>query len=210
MSNDVLLYSNLLLWVVVLVLGAVVFGMVRQIGVLHERVAPMGALANDRGPEVGEMAPDMKIAGMDGGLVQIGGPVPGGRSRLLLFVSPSCPICKKLLPIARSFASGERLDVVIVGDGDLAEQREMIRANGLEGIPYVNSPQVGMAFQVGKLPYAILIDEDGVIRAKGLVNSREHLESLAIAKETGYGSIQAYLKARGFIKDEAAATKEAA
>lgn len=210
MSNDVLLYSNLLLWVVVLVLGAVVFGMVRQIGVLHERVAPMGALANDRGPDVGEMAPDMKIAGMDGGLVSIGGPVPGGRSRLLLFVSPSCPICKKLLPIARSFASGERLDVVIVGDGDVTEQREMIRANGLEGIPYVNSPQVGMAFQVGKLPYAILIDEDGVIRAKGLVNSREHLESLAIAKETGYGSIQAYLKARGFIKDEAAATKEAA
>jgi methylamine dehydrogenase accessory protein MauD len=209
-ANDVLLYSNLLLWVVVLVLGAVVFGMVRQIGVLHERVAPMGALANDRGPDVGEMAPDMKIAGMDGGLVQIGGPVPGGRSRLLLFVSPSCPICKKLLPIARSFASGERLDVVIVGDGDVAEQREMIRANGLEGIPYVNSPQVGMAFQVGKLPYAILIDEDGVIRAKGLVNSREHLESLAIAKETGYGSIQAYLKARGFIKDDAAAPKEAA
>jgi methylamine dehydrogenase accessory protein MauD len=156
------------------------------------------------------MAPDMKIAGMDGGLVQIGGPVPGGRSRLLLFVSPSCPICKKLLPIARSFASGERLDVVIVGDGDVAEQREMIRANGLEGIPYVNSPQVGMAFQVGKLPYAILIDEDGVIRAKGLVNSREHLESLASAKETGYGSIQAYLKARGFIKDDTAPTKEAA
>ncbi len=210
MSNDLLLYSNLLLWVVVLVLGAVVFGMVRQIGVLHERVAPMGALANDRGPEVGEMAPDMKIAGMEGGLVQIGGPVPGGRSRLLLFVSPSCPICKKLLPIARSFAAGERLDVVIIGDGDVAEQREMIRANSLEAIPYVNSPQVGMAFQVGKLPYAILIDEDGVIRAKGLVNSREHLESLAIAKETGYGSIQAYLKARGFIKDDVAATKEAA
>jgi methylamine dehydrogenase accessory protein MauD len=210
LSNDLLLYSNLLLWVVVLVLGAVVFGMVRQIGVLHERVAPMGALANDRGPEVGEMAPDMKIAGMEGGLVQIGGPVPGGRSRLLLFVSPSCPICKKLLPIARSFAAGERLDVVIIGDGDVAEQREMIRANSLEAIPYVNSPQVGMAFQVGKLPYAILIDEDGVIRAKGLVNSREHLESLAIAKETGYGSIQAYLKARGFIKDDVAATKEAA
>lgn len=210
MSNDILLYSNLLLWVVVLVLGAVVFGMVRQIGVLHERVAPMGALANDRGPDVGEMAPDMKIAGLDGGLVQIGGATGGKKSRLLLFVSPSCPICKKLLPIARSFASGERLDVVIVGDGDVAEQRAMIAKYELQGIPYVNSPQVGMAFQVGKLPYAILVDEDGVIRAKGLVNSREHLESLAIAKETGYGSIQAYLKARGYVKDDAATSKEAA
>ncbi len=210
MSYEILLYSNMLLWVVVLVLGAVVFGMVRQIGVLHERVAPMGALANDRGPDVGEMAPDMKIAGLDGGLVQIGGATGGSKSRLLLFVSPSCPICKKLLPIARSFAAGERLDVVIVGDGDVAEQRAMIAKYELQGIPYVNSPQVGMAFQVGKLPYAILVDEDGVIRAKGLVNSREHLESLAIAKETGYGSIQAYLKARSYVKDDAVASKEAA
>lgn len=210
MSYDALLYSNIVLWVVVVALGAVVFGMVRQIGILHERVAPMGALANDRGPDVGEMAPDMKIAGIDGNLVRTGGPTANGRSRLLLFVSPSCPICKKLLPIARSFAAGERLEVVLVGDGDMQEQRDMIQKYELQGIDYVNSPQVGMTFQVGKLPYAILIDEDGVIRAKGLVNSREHLESLAIAKETGYGSIQAYLKARGYVKDEAEARREAA
>ncbi|MCA3130230.1 MAG: methylamine dehydrogenase accessory protein MauD [Betaproteobacteria bacterium] len=209
MSNEILLYSNLLLWVVVLVLSAVVFGMVRQIGILHERVAPMGALANDHGPEVGDMAPDLKVAGLDGSLVRIGGPVAGQKSRLLLFVSPACPICKKLLPIARSFARGEKLDVVLVGDGDPAEQRAMISSHQLESIAYVNSPQVGMTFKVGKLPYAILIDEDGVIRAKGLVNSREHLESLAIAKETGYGSIQAYLKARGYVKDDGA-TQEAA
>lgn len=210
MSYDVLLYSNLLLWLVVLVMGAIVFGMVRQVGILHERVAPMGALANDRGPEVGEMAPDMKIAGIDGDLIRIGGASATRKSRLLFFVSPTCPICKKLLPIAKSFAAGERLEVVLVGDGEVQQQREMIEKFGLRGIPYVNSPQVGMAFQVGKLPYAILIDEDGVIRAKGLVNSREHLESLAIAKETGYGSIQAYLKARGFVKDEPDAQREAA
>ena len=208
MGNEVLLYSNLLLWVVVLALGAVVFGMIRQIGILHERVAPMGALTNDHGPDVGEMAPDMKVAGIDGELIRVGGAAANQKSRLLLFVSPTCPICKKLLPIAKSFAAGERLDVILVGDGDANEQRDMIAKHALQGIPYINSPQVGMTFQVGKLPYAILIDEDGVIRAKGLVNSREHLESLAIAKETGYGSIQAYLKARGYVKDDA--QKEAA
>ena len=36
----------------------------------------------------------------------------------------------------------------------------------------------------------------GVIRAKGLVNNREHLESLLIAEETGFGTIQAYLAAK--------------
>jgi len=210
MSAELLLYSNILLWIVVLAMGAIIFGMVRQVGILHERVAPMGAMMNDHGPEVGEMAPDMKVAGIDGDLIRFGGASPDRKGRLLLFVSPSCPICKKLLPIAKSFASGEKLGVVLVGDGDIGEQREMIARHKLEGIPYVNSPQVGMTFQVGKLPYAILIDEDGVIRAKGLVNSREHLESLAIARETGYGTIQAYLKAQGYVKDDDIAHREAA
>jgi len=83
-----------------------------------------------------------------------------------------------------------------VGDGEPAEQRAMIEQFQLQQLPYVNSPQVGMAFQVGTLPYAVLIDAQGVIRAKGLVNHREHLESLMVAEETGFGSIQAYLAAR--------------
>ena len=199
MSYDALLISNVLLWIVVLALGLMVFGLIRQVGVLHERVAPMGALMTDRGPEVGDMAPKISVNDLHGKLVDLGGPHPSGLSRLLLFVSPTCPVCKKLLPIAKSFAGGEKLDVALVGDGDLAEQQQMIESHGLQQVTYLNSPQVGMAFQVGKLPYAILIDEEGVIRAKGLVNSREHLESLAIAKETGYGSIQAYLKAKGYV-----------
>jgi methylamine dehydrogenase accessory protein MauD len=72
----------------------------------------------------------------------------------------------------------------------------MIEEFRLEHLPYVNSPQVAMAFQVGKLPYAVLIDAQGVIRAKGLVNNREHLESLIVAEETGFGTIQAYLAAQ--------------
>ena len=72
----------------------------------------------------------------------------------------------------------------------------MVLEFGLERLPYVNSPQVGMTYRVGKLPYAILIDSEGIIRAKGLVNNREHLESLLIAEETGFGTIQAYLDAR--------------
>ena len=177
-------------------LAVLLFGLARQVGILHERVAPMGAMASDQGLAVGEMSPHLSVTTLVGDRLALGGASPQGRSRLLLFVSPACPVCKKLLPIARSFAHAERLDVVLVCDGDDAEQRSMIREFGLEGVAYVNSPQVGMTFQVGKLPYAVLIDAAGVIRAKGLVNSREHLESLLIAEETGFGTIQAYLNAK--------------
>ena len=175
-------------------LAVLLFGLARQVGILLERVAPMGAMASDQGLAVGEMSPHLAVTTLLGDRLALGGASP--RSRLLLFVSPTCPVCKKLLPIARSFAHAERLDVVLVGDGDEAEQRSMIREFGLESVAYVNSPQVGMTFQVGKLPYAVLIDAAGVIRAKGLVNNREHLESLLIAEETGFGTIQAYLNAK--------------
>lgn len=211
MSFEALLISNIVLWVVVVALGLMVFGLIRQLGLLHERVAPMGALVTDRGPEVGEMAPKISVNDIAGKLVDFGGLRASGRLQLTLFVSPSCPVCKKLLPIAKSFAGGEKLDVVLVGDGDIEDQQRMIKEHKLEAMSYVNSPQVGMAFHVGKLPYAVLIDEEGVIRAKGLVNSREHLESLVIAKETGYGSIQAYLKAQGYVaKDNQESVAETA
>jgi methylamine dehydrogenase accessory protein MauD len=177
-------------------LAVLLFGLARQVGILHERVAPMGAMASDQGLAVGEMSPHLSVTTLVGDRLALGGASPQGQSRLLLFVSPTCPVCKKLLPIARSFAHAERLAVVLVGDGDDAEQRSMIREFGLEGVPYVNSPQVGMTFHVGKLPYAVLIDAAGVIRAKGLVNNREHLESLLVAEETGFGTIQAYLSAK--------------
>jgi methylamine dehydrogenase accessory protein MauD len=182
--------------VITLALAVLVFALARQVGVLHERVAPMGAMTSDQGPAVGEPAPALSVVTLAGGRIEIGGPSAVARSLLLLFVSPSCPVCKKLLPIARSFASAERLEVVLIGDGEAAEQRAMIEEFQLEQLPYVNSPQVGMAFQVGKLPYAVLIDAQGVIRAKGLVNHREHLESLIVAQETGFATIQAYLASR--------------
>src|ERR1700678_1251610 len=122
-------------------LAVLLFGLARQVGILHERVAPMGAMASDQGLAVGEMSPHLAVTTLVGDRLALRRARPR-RRRVLLFVAPTCPVCKKLLPIARSFAHAERLDVVLVGDGDEAEQRSMIREFGLEGVPYVNSPQV--------------------------------------------------------------------
>ena len=61
-----------------------------------------------------------------------------------------------------------------------------------------------MTFQVGKLPYAVLIGKDTTLVAQGLVNNREHLESLLYADETGIPSIQSYLAAAKRSAEEAA------
>ena len=83
--------SNAVLWVLVLVLTAVVLALVRQLGVLHERIAPAGALMLNRGPAVGEPAPLMEVADLEGQAHQLGSARADGRSTLLLFVSPELP-----------------------------------------------------------------------------------------------------------------------
>ena len=186
--------SNVVLWVLVLVLAAVVLALTRQLGVIHQRIAPAGALMLNRGLTVGEAAPVLELAALDGRSLRVGIARDDGRSTLLLFVSPSCPVCKSLLPAVKSSRRDERswMDVILASDGDTAEQREFVRAQGLEGIPYVVSAALGLAYQVSRLPFAALLDERGVLRARGLVNSREHLESLFEARRLGVASLQEY------------------
>jgi methylamine dehydrogenase accessory protein MauD len=185
-----------LLWVVVIFLSLAVLALARQVGVLHERVAPAGALISGAGPGVGEQSPRLEVHALAGNAITIGGTLATGKALLMLFVSQTCPVCKKLIPIAVDFAKSERLDVLFVGDADLSEQRKLIAQFGLDERRFVNGSEIGMTYRVDKLPYAVLLDDLGVIAAKGLVNSREHFESLIIAKETGFASIQSYLKAR--------------
>jgi methylamine dehydrogenase accessory protein MauD len=188
--------SQMLLWIVVILQGVTILALARQIGVLHDRVAPAGALTTAAGPGVGEQSPRLEVHALAGNAITVGGKLAAGKALLMLFVSSSCPICKKLIPIAKDFARSERLDVLFVGDADAAEQRKLILEFELDEHCFVNGPEVGMTYRIDKLPYAVLLDDAGMIAAKGLVNSREHFESLIVAKETGYATIQSYLKSQ--------------
>lgn len=192
----VLIVSQILSWVGILALGVLLLAIARQVGVLHMRVAPAGALTTAGGPQAGDVSTVVEARLLDGVTTKIGGPAPGTALRLLMFVSAQCPLCKGLIPVAKSFASDERLALTFVGDDDAAAQQAMITRHGLEAYPFVNGPEVGQAFAVGKLPFAVLLDAEGTVLSKGLVNSREHLESLVVAHEMGVRSVQDYIAQR--------------
>src|SRR5213079_1470051 len=158
--TQALLVSNAVLWMVVVLLACVVAALARQIGVLHERVAPAGALMVGKGPAVGEPAPVVRTLDLAGTVRDLGAPGAEGRSTLLFFLSPTCPVCKALLPVLRQVARRESdwLGIVLASDGARDEH-------------------------------------EAFVRARGLVNTREHLESLFEAKERGVASIQDFLRA---------------
>jgi methylamine dehydrogenase accessory protein MauD len=192
--NEALLVAVVVLWVIVVALVIAVFALARQIGILYERVAPMGALMLDDGPAVGEQAPQFNLATLSGARIDIAKPSQLGD--LVFFLSPTCPVCKKLIPVLRSIqkTESETVNVILASDGDEARQRAFYTKAALEDFPYVLSSDLGMAFKVGKLPYAVLLNQAGVVQAKGLINSREQLESLFTARDLGVESIQEYLQ----------------
>src|SRR5712675_1677563 len=162
-----LLISNVVLWAVVLALIAVLLALTRQVGVLHERIAPAGALMINRGPAVGEPVAPLEVTDLAG-------------------------------PVLRASHVQERdwLRVVLASDGEPQEHRRFVQQQGLSDVPYVVSAQLGLGYQVNRLPFAALVDQGGVLRARGLVNSREHLESLFEAQRLGMASLQEYFASR--------------
>jgi methylamine dehydrogenase accessory protein MauD len=188
-----LVVSLVILWVLVLGLAVCVIALSRQIGILYERVAPMGALMIDGGPVVGERAAVIEVRDWEGRGLRLGAPT--AKSTLLFFVSPGCPVCKKLLPIVKSVARRENewLEVVLGSDGPRAEHETFRARFGLEQFTYVLSTELGTSYRISKLPYCVLLDASGTTRAKGLVNSREQFESLFSAYEMKTASVQAHL-----------------
>ncbi|MFA6031495.1 MAG: redoxin family protein [Myxococcota bacterium] len=181
-------------WILILVLSAMVLALFRQVGLLHERLGPVGALVLPGGPRVGDPAPSFELISLAGEVVRIGKPNQA-RSTLLFFLSPSCPVCKTLVPVAKKIAAAEqdRLAVVFASDGDEAAQQRMVMEQKLGEYPLVLSTELGLAFGVSKLPHAALIGPDGKLAASGLVNNREHLESLLMAQDLGVSSLQEFL-----------------
>jgi hypothetical protein len=140
-------------WLLVLVLAAVVVALARQVGTLHLRLGPRGALEVDsEGPVLGEAPPAIPGVDDDGRLVLVGGPGP---LRLVLFSSPTCSICNEVSPGIGAAASAAGLTPMILHDPDLE------RVYGVPGTPFL-----------------LVMDGVGIVRAKGTVNNLEQVEGL--------------------------------
>lgn len=183
--------SNIVLWVVVILLLFIVFALTRQIGVLHERVAPVGALMPMNGPKIGEQIQPIGLTTLDGTRVALG---RDGVRTLIYFLSPGCPVCKSLLPVVRDVEDAEEIRVLFASDGETIETHQRYAdEHSLSGSQYLLSRDLGIALAVNKLPFAALIDADGVLKGRGLINNREHIESLLNAEELDVSTVQEYL-----------------
>lgn len=148
MSGSIWIVSYLLLWCAVAVLGFSVVALLRQIGVLHTRVAPMGVHFAGEGPELDQPAPDSDKVDYS-----------GSPYTLLAFTSPTCEICATLKPaLGRLARSYHEIDLRVVDHDEAAE--------------------VFSRFRIRSTPYLVAIDRDGVVRSRGVTNTLDQAEEM--------------------------------
>jgi methylamine dehydrogenase accessory protein MauD len=167
--------SYVVLWFVVLALSLLVVALARQVSVLHLRLGPRGALEiDDEGPPLGEAPEPVEALDLDGEPVTVGGP---GDPRLVLFVSPACPVCREVLPSLPAVARETRTTPVVALDDGVPEARAAYGSKRF-GSRIVAAPGLHEAFRVPGTPYALVLDRLGVVQAKGTVNNLEQMEGL--------------------------------
>jgi hypothetical protein len=149
MNGGVWVASYVLLWVTVVALGVVVVALLRQVGVLHARMRPLGVHFGGEGLAPGTPAP--AVDGHDYGSTAL---------TLVAFTAPDCEICAQLTP---------SLDALRRDYSDIATYIVDHSPTTLETF---------RAFAVHSTPYVVAVDKSGVVRGRGVANSLEQVEVL--------------------------------
>lgn len=178
------------LWVFVVAAGVLFLGILRQLGILHNRIDALDAkgVAPD-GPEglgLGIVAPDFRLSRVGGG--ELSPSSLRGTTALLAFIHPACGPCRTLLPQLNALVHRPSIvpfQVAIISSGTL-EKAEQLQEE-YELLPPLVAQEAKEVFQeykVRRTPYVYAIDAQGIVCAHGIATTLEQLEQLlAFAKE---------------------------
>jgi methylamine dehydrogenase accessory protein MauD len=182
------LASYLVLWSAVAVTLIVLLTVLRQLGLVYQRLRGK-ALPFNEGPEIGSKLDELsgvdEVTGQPFRFVDL-----GSELNLMLFVSPHCSLCKDSLSAVPHLARRERTGVFVVSEGEPDGNEQLRRL--IDGhAPFVTSLALQRRLAVESIPFGVVTDGKGVVLAKGLVNSRDDLDDLlehAAARSTGVTS----------------------
>jgi methylamine dehydrogenase accessory protein MauD len=173
-----LFVSSVVLWAVVLVLGFLLLGTLRALGLLTWQLEQLQMTAPSRlgrdGLKVGKKAPDFTLPSvMDGerSLHDF-----AGRPVLLVFTQSGCGPCRTVVPeLNRVHDQGEH-QVIVVNNGDPEATCKWAAEAGARCLVLAQEKfALSKRYQVFATPFAFLIDGKGMITSKGTVGSRQHL-----------------------------------
>jgi hypothetical protein len=167
------------LWLMVVALAVLVLGLISRVGQLERSaLAKPEARRPVGGPQPGSRLPVVPRH------ERLAAPSGNASERLILFLSSSCGPCTRLADELRAAAIDEAMDalapagpaLLVVTDrdgvevfGDLAVSELVVQPDG----------ELTLAWDVPGTPFAVAVDETGVVRASGFASTLARFNELA-------------------------------
>ncbi len=180
-TNGWLLLSNLLLFGVLVGLGLVVVSLARQIGILHERTAPLGVLKASPPLRLGEVVPPLRASDLRGLEVDLTQAALRGEPHALLFVATDCSLCRSVLAEFKAQIENPSRPLVgyLVGDGTgIDGYRAYAEDHGFDPRQFLVSQALAIQLQVRLLPFLVVIDGQGRLRVREAVQGPQALRRI--------------------------------
>jgi hypothetical protein len=173
------------LWIVVVVQFVGIFALYHHFGQMYLG-SPEGREA--QGPRIEAKLKATDTRDLAGDPLVL--PTPS-KAAIMVFASTQCPLCDKLRPQIGQFADAHRgVETLIICSGERAAVLEW--ASGLPTtVRVIPDPahRIARHYDVLNLPFCVGVDDTGLVRIAGVVNTRrgleEAIELVEVASATG-------------------------
>ncbi len=176
--STVWLVASALLWVLVLLLGFMLLGVLRGLALMRWRLEQLEATTprhvGRSGLKPGQKAPDFTLPSVSGGEVSLHD--FAGRTVLLVFTQSGCKPCHKVAPDLNRLKDAGEVQVVVINNGEPEATREWAaEAKARFLVLQQEKFSVSRRYEIFATPFAFLIDPQGVVASQGIVNNGQHI-----------------------------------
>jgi hypothetical protein len=169
MPSGIWMQAYWLLWIMLLLNSALIILLVRQVAGLYAAF-----MKNDPawGLPLGVRAPTAAIQDVFGKPVQLMS--DGNKTTVILFLSAGCSSCLNVVGMLPTISANPDLNTVVVIGADETKTRLFIEPYNptvaFPNVAIVADPKRMLAeqYQVATVPYATIVDGDGIVGAKGV------------------------------------------
>jgi hypothetical protein len=172
--------SYILLWILAAFQSLVLVLVLRELGVLY--LGRREAFERD-GPQVGRPLPMLRAIGSDEATRTLGD-LPGNY-RALVFGGKNCPLCGPAMEkFGRWSSRVEGLAVVMLAEGPIATNgTAFARDVQPSHVWWLREGEMFKDFGIRATPFAVMVDAEGTVVAKALVNHHGDIKNLIRAAQ---------------------------
>lgn len=162
--------SYAILWLLLLAAVVAIFGLYQHFARIYLSSDEGRA---EQGPTVGNPLPDIALVDKEGraAILQV-----TGKPSVILFVSMSCPVCRRIQDELRGLTSQvSPVEYIILSGSTLDEAREWGR--DLPATLLIDpSGKVTASLRIDAIPFCVSVASNGNVSARGIVNDLHGLE----------------------------------